>query len=596
VHLADQDKAKVAIICGGGSGHEPAHAGFVGMCDYRSSSRCSHGYQATACSPVRPAISPTCINLPRRIPIAAVCGNIFASPGPAQVRRGIELTTNDAGTLIVVKNYTGDVLNFGLAKEQYAAAHPDRVNHVKFLVVGEDVAVGKTQGSIVGRRGLAGVILVYKIAGALAQEGANLNEVYRVAEWVSGRIATIGVGLDHCHVPGTAVAEAHLPENEIEIGMGIHNEAGIKRISPIPSLRDLVQQLLDMLLSKSDPERSFLPVSGVSDEVVLFVNNLGGVSELELGNVAREVSQSLTGRKVTVQRIISGTYMTSLNMPGFSVTLLLLPAERDIGSPSTDLILRLLDAPTAAPGWKWSSRAPAADPASQRVHNQSAAAATPSVTQNTLAASDIPAFDSAIRRACDAVIRNEPEITRMDTIAGDGDCGLTLQTGVYAVLENVRTGKVSGGDVVGSMIAISEVASEKMGGTSGALYSIFFSALAQGLQAASAGTGSVVTNKVWAQALASALENLYTYTRARPPSRTLVDPLDAFINALSASPTDVRGAVGSAAAAAEGTRDIEAKAGRSAYVESDVLLRERVPDPGAWGVKAILEALFSNEN
>ncbi|KAI0311745.1 Dak1 domain-containing protein, partial [Amylostereum chailletii] len=437
VHLIDHDKSKVAIICGGGSGHEPAHAGFVG-----------YGMLT-----------------------AAVCGNIFASPGPNQVKRGIELAGNDAGTLIIVKNYTGDVLNFGLAKEQHAAAHPEKADRVKFLVVGDDVAVGKSQGSIVGRRGLAGTVIVYKIAGAFAQTGASLEEVYKVSEWVSNRLATVGVGLDHCHVPGTATGESHLQGSEVEIGMGIHNEPGTKRVSPVPPLNELIEQLLDLLLSQSDTERSFLPVTGDNDEVVLMVNNLGGVSELELAGVVREVEKNLSRRHVGVQRVLSGTYMTSLNMPGFSITLLLLPSKGDSDAPPADFLLRLLDAPTSAPGWKWSSGKPPSRQSSQPASHESSASSVLGERATRLSAAEPSDFVDAIRRACQAVDQEEPEITRMDTVAGDGDCGLTLQAGARAVLEDIRSQKISGDDVVGCMIVLSSIAADKMGGTSGAIYS-----------------------------------------------------------------------------------------------------------------------------
>ncbi|KAI0272604.1 hypothetical protein BC834DRAFT_857521 [Gloeopeniophorella convolvens] len=529
VYIADQDKSAVALICGGGSGHEPSHAGFVGS----------------------------------GMLTAAVCGNVFASPGPGQVRRGIELADNDKGTLIIVKNYTGDVLNFGLAKEQYAAQHPSKADRVRFLVVGDDVAVGKTQGSIVGRRGLAGTVLVYKIAGALAKTGASLEEVYTVAEWVSKNIATVGVGLEHCHVPGTAAGEGHLSASEIEIGMGIHNEPGAQRVSP------------------DDPERGFLPVhGGGKDEVVLFVNNLGGVSELELAGISREATVALAGRNVKVQRVISGTFMTSLNMPGFSLTLLLLPSPSATSVPPKDFVLRLLDAGTEAPGWKWSSGAPPSAPAvppsalpTERAAGQG----------QRVRAVDVQGFGRAVERVCNALNAAEPEITEMDTVAGDGDCGLTLQTGANALLARLRDGSISGEDVVGTLIAVSEIAADQMGGTSGALYS------ALGLRRRRCHAGT------WARAIATAREKLYGYTRARPPSRTLVDPLAAFADAFSANPSDVKGAVAQAAQAAEATRDVEARAGRSAYVEGERLKRERVPDPGAWGVKVLLEALIGGQ-
>ncbi|KAF9269147.1 dihydroxyacetone kinase [Marasmius fiardii PR-910] len=549
VHITKHDRSKVALICGGGSGHEPAHAGFVG----------------------------------KGILKAAVCGNVFASPSASQVRRGIDLVQNEKGTVIIVKNYTGDVLNFGLAKEQYAALYPEQVDRLRFVIVGDDVAVGRTQGSIVGRRGLAGTVLVYKIAGALAQRGASLDQVYNVAQWASSRVATIGVGLEHCHVPGTAPSATHLSASEIEIGMGIHNESGNKRVSPVPPLSELIPQLLDLLTSTEDSERSFVDFKGKGrDKVVLLLNNLGGVSELELGAILSETKKQLESRGVTIERVLSGSFMTSLNMPGFSITLLLLPSEPS--EPSSELILSLLDDKTDAPGWKWSSGVPV-----KPLQSTEASATGPKAENGTpIAARDAKQFIESIEKACEALIKEEPEITRMDSIAGDGDCGLTLKAGAQGVLSKINDGSISGKDVIGSVIGISQVAEEVMGGTSGALYSIFFSALAQGLSAASS-SSATATPQVWSEALKSALNKLYTYTRARPPSRTLVDPLAAFVDALSRG--SAIQAVQAAATAAQKTQDLEAKAGRSAYVEGDRLKEQKVPDPGAWGVKTILENL-----
>ncbi|KAF9460518.1 Dak1 domain-containing protein [Collybia nuda] len=558
VHIASPDRTKVALLCGGGSGHEPAHAGFVGQ----------------------------------GILTGAVCGNVFASPNASQVRRGIDLVENDKGTVIIVKNYTGDILNFGLAKEQYAALHPDKADRVKFVIVGDDVAVGKTQGAIVGRRGLAGTVLVYKIAGALAQRGGSLNEVYSIAQWVSSSIATVGVGLEHCHVPGT-VASSHLSDSEIEIGMGIHNESGNRRLSPVPPLSKLIPQLLDLLTSTNDPERSFLPFKG-KDEVVLLVNNLGGISELEFGGIVAEVRRALEIQGIVIHRVLAGSFMTSLNMPGFSITLLLLPNTSSGSTPELSLILSLLDDKSDAPGWKWSSASPPAAVVTELAAPVELSPGKVQVPRTTLLKSADPkSFILSIERACNALVTAESEITRMDVIAGDGDCGLTLKTGAEAVLAKIREGNIKGTDLVGSIITISQVAEEVMGGTSGALYSIFFSALAQGLQTQISDAETTVTPQIWGLALTSALTKLYTYTRARPPSRTLVDPLAAFVETFTKNPaSNFATAVHGAVAAAEGTKNIEAKAGRSAYVEGDRLKEQQVADPGAWGVKVILERLL----
>ncbi|KAF4593368.1 Dihydroxyacetone kinase 2 [Pleurotus pulmonarius] len=547
------DRSKVALLCGGGSGHEPAHAGYVG----------------------------------EGMLTAAVCGNIFASPNASQVRRGIDLVDNDKG------NYTGDILNFGLAKEQYAALHPDKANQVRFVIVGDDVAVGKTQAKIVGRRGLAGTVLVYKIAGALAERGGSLDEVYKYAQWVADHTVSIGVGLEHCHVPGTAPSSSHLSSSEIEIGMGIHNESGHKRVSPVPALSDLVPQLLDFLTSTTDVERSFLPFCPQGgDEVVLLVNNLGGVSELEMGAVVAETRSVLAKRNFSVQRVLSGSFMTSLNMPGFSITLLLLPSHGTQASPSAEEVLALLDAPADTPGWKWSSGvAPTETKTRPAVPKENQPPFVASA-RGAIVAADDKTFIETIQRVCHALIAAEPEITQMDVIAGDGDCGLTLKGGAEAVLKKIEDDVINGANVIQDMVVISQIAEEAMGGTSGALYSIFFSALAQGLQSNLPGGHTVA--KAWSVSLSSALEKLYTYTRARPPSRTLVDPLAAFIDMLAKEEGGkLPEAIQAGSASAERTRELEAKAGRSAYVEGARLKDQKVPDPGAWGVKVILENLIS---
>ncbi|KAL0562584.1 hypothetical protein V5O48_019501, partial [Marasmius crinis-equi] len=195
--------------------------------------------------------------------------------------------------------------------------------------------------------------------------------------------------------------------------MGIHNESGNKRVSPVPSLSDLIPQLLDLLTSTTDSERSFVPFKGSGkDKVVLLVNNLGGVSELELSAILSETKKQLGERGVAIERVLSGSFMTSLNMPGFSITLLLLPSESS--EPSSDLVLSLLDDKTDAPGWKWSSGIPL-----QPLKSTNAAAQAPKTEKGTLSAVDSDRFITSIKKACEALAKEEPEITRMDNIAGD---------------------------------------------------------------------------------------------------------------------------------------------------------------------------------
>jgi dihydroxyacetone kinase len=457
-------------------------------------------------------------------------------------------------------------------------------------------------------------------------------------------------------------------------GMGIHNEPGASRLSPAPPLSQLIKTLVDHLTSTTDPERSFLPFVNTADprdhnqdqdqtrdqvqaqvqdqandtgadQVVLLVNNLGGTSPLELDAIARAAFVELQSRKIHVVRIVVGTLMTSLGMPGFSLTLLLLPRshgnetdQKDYAEVlSAERILELLDAPTGCPAWPgivvphpWTIDSQSHSQDQDQAQTQAQNIHTPVPVHNT---PDTP-FIAALTRAAHALIAAEPVITRYDTIAGDGDCGATLKAGAEGVLTAIARGEIGGSGnkegVSRDVLVLARVAEERMGGTSGALYSIFLAALAAALGASSASmargasasdsistSASVSTStseeqiavQMWAQAGQTALQKLYTYTRARPPSRTLVDPLAAFLDALGSVTEEggnsdngkvdnrvkIAAAVRKAGEAAEKTRELEAKAGRAAYVEEGRLKEDGgMPDPGAWGVKVLLEGLLGD--
>ena len=299
----------VAIVSGGGAGHEPSFASLVG-----------EGLLA-----------------------GAVSGTIFASPSAEQVRRCIlKRIDSSKGVLVIVMNYTGDVLNFGMAVEKAKASGLD----VEMVVIGDDAGVGRAKGGKVGRRGIAGTVLVQKISGALAATGAPLKDVYKVAQQVSENIVSIGSSLAHVHVPGRSKTEVEneLKLDEIEVGMGIHNEPGSERTTD--DLPALVQRMLKYMLDPSDKDRAFLDVTK-NDETVVMVNNLGGVSPLEMGGVANEVLEQLEKTYgIKPVRVLCGTYMTSLNGLGFSISLLKL-ADTGVGKT----MLELLDAPAEVNGW-----------------------------------------------------------------------------------------------------------------------------------------------------------------------------------------------------------------------------------------------------
>ncbi|TYJ57598.1 hypothetical protein B9479_001680 [Cryptococcus floricola] len=507
---------RVALLSGGGAGHEPAHAAFVG---------------------------PGLLS-------AAISGSVFASPNVAQIRRGLELVTREKGGLVVVMNYTGDALHFGLAAEQHRSA--GKVGDVRVLLVGDDVAVGREQGSIVGRRGLAGTILVYKVASALSDKGESLDAVEDIAKYVASRLGSLGV-------PGTRAGESHLSAKEIELGMGIHNEPGTSKLD-LSTVANLVSHMLTQITDTKDKDRSFVPFNNDgTDEVVLLVNNLGAISELELGGITNEAAKWLQANNIKLRRVLAGTYMTSLNMPGFSLTLLLLPSASEKSTYSSEQILEYLDAPASAPGWSFY------------------AAQEPGVI-----ASDAQSLLSAITRACNALIAAEPELTEQDQIAGDGDAGLTLEAGAKGVLKAIEQGRLSGKNVIDDVRVIAEVVEEDMGGTSGALYSIFFAGLGKGLRDQAAAGAKITSPEIWSKAAADALTTLYKCKSITYTHHTFIASLPS--KGLSSSAED-------ALAAADKTKELVAKAGRGAYVNQEDLKKREVPDPGAWGIWRIVDGL-----
>lgn len=256
--LHDGDKS-VTIISGGGAGHEPSFVGLVG-----------DGLLS-----------------------AAVSGSIFASPSVHQIQSTIARVGGSAGILLVIMNYTGDVLHFHLAAEKARLAGFDTA----VLVVGDDVAVGRRKSGKVGRRGLAGTVLVEKVLGALAKQGnMTLKELHKVGEDVVNNLATIGAALDHVHIVGKPIAGLSENVDQVEVGMGIHNEPGCYVIKPQPAISELISQMLDKLLDANDADRAYISISK-DDNICLMVNNLGGVSNIEFSAIAKIVVQQL-GKQV----------------------------------------------------------------------------------------------------------------------------------------------------------------------------------------------------------------------------------------------------------------------------------------------------------
>jgi len=548
-HNSGDDAQCVSIISGGGSGHEPSFAAMVG----------------------------------RGLLSAAVAGTIFASPSAEQVRAAImarvdnnePTTAPQGGVLVTVMNYTGDVLNFGMGVEKARAAG---VN-VEMVVVGDDVGVGRAKAGKVGRRGIAGTVLVHKISGALAARGANLGDVAKVARLVAQNLVSVGASLEHVHVPGRAKPDLnsreHLKEGEVEIGMGIHNEAGSSR--EVIGLQDLVRKMLAQMLDQSDGDRKFLKVN--SNEVVLLLNNLGGVSVLEMGGILGEVAKQLDKTwNIRPVRILSGTYMTSLNGLGFSISLLNV-VNTDIGGPS---MVDLLDDPCEATGWS--------SPISKLTweeKNTSTRDQDPTIKGDIRPSGltmDAGAAQEALIDALESVIAVEPEVTWFDTVVGDGDCGIGLKRGAEAIINHIKSAPLTG-DAAVDVTSIVPVVEKEMDGTSGALYAIFLNSLVAALRSLPPGAA---TAKVWATALKKSCETLSRYTSARPGDRTLIDALYPFVEVLGKTGNPEEAALAAQDAAAK-TKGMKASLGRTVYIGGSGF--EQVPDPGAWGLASFFMGL-----
>ncbi|WP_278730484.1 dihydroxyacetone kinase subunit DhaK [Anaerotruncus colihominis] len=277
---------KVGVVSGGGSGHEPAHAGYVGkgMLD------------------------------------AAVAGNMFSSPSPDRIIKGIQEADSGAGVLLVIKNYSGDIMNFDMAREM---AEMDGIR-VESVVVRDDVAVPDSTYST-GRRGIAGTVFVHKIAGAKAETGASLDEVKAAAEKAIANIRSMGMAMTPCTLPAVGKPGFELADDEIEIGMGIHGEPGVER-TKVLSARETAQILLDKILDDYDFTGS---------EVALMVNGLGGTPLMELYILNNDVQDILAQKGIKIYKTFVGNYMTAIEMAGCSLTLMKLDEE----------LKELLDAP-----------------------------------------------------------------------------------------------------------------------------------------------------------------------------------------------------------------------------------------------------------
>ncbi|CAM9134801.1 unnamed protein product [Pylaiella littoralis] len=559
---------QVTLISGGGSGHEPAFAGYVGD----------------------------------GMLTAAVCGGVFASPAASAVLEAIRAVCGPLGCLVLVMNYTGDRLNFGMAVERAKAEG----YKVRMHVVADDCALPRDKG-ITGRRGVAGTVLVAKVAGAAAEAGLSLEEVLAETKEASENVGTLGVALTTCTLPGQQPS-ARLSGDTIEIGLGIHGEAGIKQTG-LQTADELTDAMISAIVDpKSKGGQDYLPLSP-DQRVAVLVNSLGATPPMELLLIARRAASNLQGRGARVERVFCGSFMTSLDMAGASVTVMRVGA----------LSLARLDAPADTPGWRDAHGTSSKRPPHQLPAFSSQSSILPPSPAGVAGASTTQGDDStsaqqkggvifpgeravverALRAATKALIEAEPELTKWDCIAGDGDCGTTFRRGAEALLADLEADRLPKEDLSALLKGLSNSVGESMGGTMGGVLQIFFSAGDACLSRSSSSSSSAEGQQdgggaAWCRAFVAGVEGVEFYGGARAGMRTVLDAVVPAAEVLRhKGPSGFEEAVAAAEKGAEATCHMGALAGRANYVAEESL--KGVPDPGAkaaaYALKAISGAL-----
>ncbi|KIJ12478.1 hypothetical protein PAXINDRAFT_45011, partial [Paxillus involutus ATCC 200175] len=497
----------IALISGGGASHEPAHAGYT-----------EHGMLTSS-----------------------VSGDIFASPSAKQILAAIELAAFSGDILIVINNYTGDRLNFGLAIEQAQEKYPEL--NIMSVLNADDVSLlpqtrgGEGEGGMVGPRGN---ILVCKVLVSTppTYPRPTLDRTKLLGDALVAHLRSLGATLGHCHVPGRepqhsfadcnngSLAFELIPPSQIELGLGLHNEPGVRR-------------------TRENNTMPTGPGSGLGTRL-LFINNLGGVSTLEMGAVVELVRKELASHGMVPARIYSAPYMTSLNAPGFSISL--------VNVTRTEAEETLLSIRT--------SFSPAASATSSLHAGASQGHGGFAWTDLGFSAEEI---ERGVRGACESVFAAEADMTRFDTVVGDGDCGETFVGGGRAILVALDSHTLNP-QTMGPALFVSkvgEILEGCMGGTIGELFAIFFTAW------------SIALRRSTHAPLNEALVALGKHTPARPGDRTVVDALaslcEIMLSRASSSTTtlttaDLEEAAEATKRGAESTRGMRARLGRASYV------------------------------
>ncbi|MBU3161358.1 dihydroxyacetone kinase subunit DhaK [Clostridium frigoris] len=543
------NKNKVSLISGGGSGHEPAHAGFIGkgMLD------------------------------------AAVCGDIFASPSQIQVYQAIRATASDKGTLLIIKNYSGDMMNFKNAAD-LAIEEGIKVDYVK---VDDDIAV-KDSLYTVGRRGVAGTVLVHKIAGAAAELGLSLKEVKSIAQKAIANVRSLGFAFTSCTVPAKGTPTFEIAEDEMEFGVGIHGEPGIKREKMVTA-DELAEKTVDSILKdmKIDGDNN--------EEVALLINGFGGTPLQELYLFNNSVVGKLAKRNVKINRIFVGNYMTSIDMQGASVSIMKLDDQLKV----------LLSKESDTPAFKVTGPVDQVEYVSiDTCSDEKRAVSFKIETDESFAKlkNEKVSFNNMIYiidKMCEVIIENEVPFCELDSHAGDGDFGMSIAKGFKQLKREWKDILSEKHINIGEFLnACSLVIMEHCGGASGPIWGSAFRAAGKHIEAKTELTVLDFAEMMNAAAIGIQVIGERSFGRgAVVGDKTLIDALVPCADSLIKSAKEniafkeafARGAK-AAVKGAKKTEKIVARMGRAGAVGERSLGH---PDAGATGL-AIIFTEISN--
>lgn len=529
---------KVGVVVGGGSGHEPAFAGYVG----------------------------------RGLADAAAVGNIFASPSPEHILDAARAADGGAGIVLLYGNYTGDVLNFTMAAEELEASGVP----VRHVAVADDVA-SAPQDRRGERRGIAGDFFVFKIAGAAADRGEPLARVEALARKANEATLSMGVALGACSLPQTGKPNFELGDDEMEIGMGLHGEPGVRR-QKLASADDVTDELVSTILAELAPEEG--------GRVAVLVNGLGATSHVELYIVFNRVRQLLDARGISIHRSWVGEYATSLEMAGVSVTLFRLDDE----------LAALLDHPCRTPALTVGAAERGSTASARSV--QAAAQSRTAAPQRDDASNARPLrregvitpaiFRAMMHHVGDQVIAEKDWLSDLDGVIGDGDHGITMEIGWKAVQTALDSLDEETIETICKRMAKAFL--DAVGASSGPLYATAF------LRAGTAvGDRLNLDGPALAEWLAAALQGIRDRGRAEPGDKTMIDawaPAVAAARQTARDGGDERAVIAAARDGAEAgmkaTADLESRRGRSAKLGA----RSRGHiDPGAASSFVIMRAM-----